>query len=161
MNKPAGLQQKSTAVQSTAKRLFLSTFAGLMGSAMGGGLFGAFVCVVEQFDGKYDDPSFAAIVFGIPLFAVIGAVIAAPVGLIGGLVYGLMPKTVLRQRTARYVGTVSGALVGGVIGGSLQGVSITGDWEQIVGGWLLLTMGALCGAIAGRVGGTLMDRWQR
>ncbi len=145
--------------QSRMTQLFLSLLAGAAGSAAGGSLFGAFAFVVEQFDGKYDDPSFVVLATGAPIFAVVGAVVAIPVGLLCGLVYGVFAANRIQRWPLARISAVCGGAIGAVIGGSLQGVQVTGDWDAIVGGWLLLSMGTVCGALGGRVGGRLASRW--
>lgn len=134
-------------------------WAGVIGGAYGGAIFGIFTMVAEQVDRSLADFDLGQLLLGAPLFALLGALIGAPVGLVCGVLLGIAANRLFAWPQARRVGILSGTLIGMLIGGSLQGVQISGDWDKIVAGWLLTGMGALCGSIAGRCSGTLFARY--
>lgn len=132
--------------------------AGLGGGMVGGGLFAILVMIVEQFDGKYDEPSLIEMLTFAPGYFLLGAIFGSPFGLIGGLILGLIAPGRIDLKQAPYVGMIVGGLIGAGIGAALQGISFTGDWKDGLVGILLMLVGGLGGAVGGRVWGSIFQR---
>ena len=137
------------------KSILHGIWTGGVAGIVSGALFGMILSLAMMlFEGDWHESGMAFLTFGLS-----GGIVGLPVGLIAGAICGLLFSIWIDPQDAVRLGTVGGVLVGSGVAVSLQPISWSTDWVEILAQLGFVVLGIATGAFGGYLGGRLYIRY--